>query len=138
MVNFHYVLLHKGLACGPLWLDEEVYRIAKELQFLRPIKFGNIFFGIGTFHLEKVIIDCCEKYLEKSGAKKVLIQDKIYGQKTANSVMSGSHYVRCKRRMSMIAEALCHFQLLAFFDQAELDKYKTLFDTITEMKSCLK
>ena len=30
------------------------------------------------------------------------------------------------------------FNYLAFFDQAELDKYKTLFDTITEMKSCLK
>ena len=37
MINFHDVLLHKGLACGPLWLDEEVHRIAKELQIFGPL-----------------------------------------------------------------------------------------------------
>ena len=47
--------------------------------------------------------------------------------------MSGSHYVRGKRGMSMIAEALGYLQLSAFFNQAELDRYKTLFDNITEM-----
>ena len=35
----------------------------------------------------------------------------------------------------MIAEAPGHLQLSAFFNQAELDRYKTLFDTITEMQS---
>ena len=33
----------------------------------------------------------------------------------------------------MIAEALGYLQLLTFFSQAELDRYKTLFDAITEM-----
>ena len=46
MINFQDVLLLKGLACGPLWSNEGVYRIAKELQFLQPIKFGIIFSGI--------------------------------------------------------------------------------------------
>ena len=34
----------------------------------------------------------------------------------------------------MIAEALGYLQLSAFFNQAELDRYKTLFDNITEMQ----
>ena len=37
--------------------------------------------------------------------------------------------------MSMIAEALGHLQLSTFFELAELDRYETLFDTITEMQS---
>ena len=36
--------------------------------------------------------------------------------------------------MSVIAEALEHLQLLTFFNQAELDRYKTLFDASTEMQ----
>ena len=50
-------------------------------------------------------------------------------------MIGGSHYVPGKREMSMISEALGHLQLSTFFNQAELDRYKTLFDTITEMHS---
>ena len=35
----------------------------------------------------------------------------------------------------MITEALGHLQLSAFFNQAKLDRYKTLLHTITEMQS---
>lgn len=96
MINFQDVLLLKGLAYGPLWSDEGVYRIAKELQFLHPIKFGNIFLGIGGFHLEKVITACCGKYLEESDVKHVLVENEIYGPNSVKSVMSGSHYVGSK------------------------------------------
>ena len=43
MINFQDVLLQKGLQYGPLWSDEGVYRIAKDLQLLNPDKFNNIF-----------------------------------------------------------------------------------------------
>ena len=42
-------------------------RIAKEIQSEQPDKLNNIFFGIGGFHLGKIAITCCEKYLEESG-----------------------------------------------------------------------
>lgn len=42
-------------------------RIAKEIQSEQPDKLSNIFFGIGGFHLGKIAITCCEKYLEESG-----------------------------------------------------------------------
>ena len=75
---------------------------------------------------------CCRKYLKKSGVRNVLVENEIYGP---NTVMSGSHYVRGKGRMSMTAEALGHLQLSAFFSQTEFDRYKPLFDTITETQS---
>ena len=34
MINFQDVLKQKGLANGPLWSDEGVYRLAKEIQHL--------------------------------------------------------------------------------------------------------
>ena len=64
MINFQDILKQKGLANGPLWSDEGVYRLAKEIQLLQPDKFNNFFLGIGGFHLEKVVISCIGKYLE--------------------------------------------------------------------------
>ena len=46
-------------------------------------------------------------------------------------MISGSHYVRGKRGIAMIVEVCRHLQLPAFLGQAELDRYKTLFDAIT-------
>ena len=46
-------------------------------------------------------------------------------------MISGSHYVRGKRGIAMIAEVFRHLQLSFFLGQAELDRYKTLFDVIT-------
>ena len=53
MVNFQDILKQKQQPYGPLWCDEGVYHIAKELQFLNTRTFHNIFLGLGGFHLER-------------------------------------------------------------------------------------
>ena len=116
MVNFQDVLTQKGLSYGPLWCDEGVYRIAKELQLLNPDAFSNIFLGLGGFHLEKVIIACCGKYLEESGVDIIFVENEIFGPSVVNSVMSGGNYIRGKRGMALISEALVRLQLLKFFE----------------------
>ena len=44
----------------------------------------------------------------------------IYGISVVNSVMNGSNYIRGKRGMSLIAEALEHLQLSAFIESNSL------------------
>lgn len=88
--------------------DEGVYRIAKEIQLHQSEKFDDKFLGIGGFHLEKIVIACSGKYLEESGIEIVLVENAIYGISVVNSVMNGSNYIRGKRRVSLIAEALEH------------------------------
>ena len=53
MINFQDVLLQKKLPYGAFWCDENVYRIAKELQLFLSPKFDNLFIGIGGFHTKK-------------------------------------------------------------------------------------
>ena len=50
MCNFQDVLLQKSQSYGPLWCNEGVYRLAKELQLLDPARFDNIFLGLGGFY----------------------------------------------------------------------------------------
>ena len=66
-------------SCGPLWCDEGVYRLAKELQLLDQNRFDNIFLGLRGFHMEKVMIACCGKYLEETGFDTVFVENEVYG-----------------------------------------------------------
>ena len=79
MINFQDVLAQNELAYGPLWCDEGVYRIAKELQLLNPDRFGNIFLGLAGFHLEKIVIACTGKFLEEKGVESIFVENEIFG-----------------------------------------------------------
>ena len=57
MKNFQDLLAQNEY--GPLWCDEGVYWIAKELQHLNPDGSGNNFLGQGGFHLEKIVVIAC-------------------------------------------------------------------------------
>ena len=78
MRNFQDVLLQRDLEYGPLWCDEGIYRIAKELQLLNPSLFSNIFLGIGRFHMEKILISCCGSYLKECGVENVFVESDVF------------------------------------------------------------
>ena len=114
MINFHNVLKQKERQNGPLLSDEGVYHIAKEIQLLYPQELSNILFGIGGFHLEKVVIGCLGTYLESSDIQNLLVEVKVYGPAVVNSVMSGGNYIWGKRGISLIDEAMEQLQVYSF------------------------
>ena len=114
MINFQDGLKQKGDSYGGLWADEEVHRIAKEIQLLKPEQFSNIFLGLGGFHMEKIVLVGLGTYLESSGIFSVLVETECYGPDTINSVISGSHYSRARTTHSMIHEVLISMMFEAF------------------------
>ena len=112
----------KKLVYVPLWCDEGVYRIAKELQLLNPSKFANIFLGLGGFHFQKVLIGCCGAYLSETGIQSALVQNEVFGPGNVKSVMSRGNYIRGKRGMMLIAEALLQLQIEAFVSSSNFDQ----------------
>ena len=122
MLNFQDVLSQRNQEYGPLWCDEGGYRIAKELQLLNPSKFANIFLGLGGFHFEKVLIGCFGAYLSETGIQIVLVQNEVFGPGNVQSVMSGGNYIRGKRGMMLIAEALLQLQTEAFVSSSNFDQ----------------
>ena len=80
MINFQDVLKQKNVMSGALWSDEGVYAIAKEIQMLKPDQFGNIFLGMGLFHMEKIVIACLGKFLGCIGIDLALIETESFGK----------------------------------------------------------
>ena len=104
MRNFQDVFLQRDLVYGPLWCNEGVYRIAKELQLLNPSLFSNIFLGIGGFHMEKILISCCGSYLKECRVENLFVENDLFGPGVVQLVMSGSNYIRRKKGMMIISE----------------------------------
>ena len=129
MINFQDVPKQKERENGPLWSDEGVYHIAKEIQLLYPQKFGNTFPRIGGFHLQKVVIGL-GMYLELSGIQNLLLK-KVYA--VVNSVMSGGNYIRGKGWISLIAEAMEQLQVYSFLHSSHAEIFSELFDKIDKL-----
>ena len=138
MINFQDVLKQKQLNSGPLWSDNGVYRIAKEIQLCQPDKFSNIFLGIGGFHLEKVIIGCLGAYLETSGIQNIFVEHEIFGPGVVNTVMNGGNYVRGKRGISLLAESMEQLQITAFLQQYDIEMFGGMSEKITQLQSLME
>ena len=94
-------MLQKNIPYGPLWSDEGVYKIAKEIQLLRPQEF-DIFFGLRGFHMEKVVLASLGSFLKESNAKNVLAETEVFGPVVTESVLDRGHYVPAKRGKSFV------------------------------------
>ena len=98
--------------------------------------------GLGGFHMEKVMIACCGKYLEETGFDTVFVENEVYGPDIVKSVMNGGHYVRGIRGMAIISEVLHTLQMNQLacqrgenvFNEAN-DIVKKISAMITESKS---
>ena len=97
MKNYQDILNQRNIPYGPLWYDEGAYRIAKEIQLLRPNEFGNLFLGMGGFHTEKIFLACLGKYLEKSGTENVFEVTETFGPDAVKCVLNGGDYIRSKK-----------------------------------------
>ena len=71
--------------------------------------------------------------LESSGIQNLLVEEKVYGPGVANSVMSGGYYIRGKRGMSLIAEAMEQLQVYSFLHSSDGEVFSELFDKIDKL-----
>ena len=135
MRNFQDVLLQRDLEYGPLWCDEGVYRIAKELQLLNPSLFSNIFLGIGGFDMEKILISCCGSYLKECGVENVFVESDVFWPGVVQSVMSGSNYIRGRKGMMILAETLQQLQFQQYSQKHPISEVD--YDNIKHFQSIL-
>lgn len=119
MINFQDVLKEKNLSAG-LWCDEEVYLLAREIQFMFSDKFDNLFIGLGGFHTEKIILACCGQLLNTIGIRDVFVQNEIYGPSvTDNTILKGTNYILCREAMRNLTEAVNHIKIERFLRERE-------------------
>ena len=94
---------------------------------------GNIFIGLGEFHLEKVLLDVVEQFLEKIGVHDIFVQNEIYTRAiTGNKVMTVGDYILSRQGMQILFEVISRLRFSLFLNEKLLDKsYGETSDYIT-------
>ena len=87
--------------------------------------------------MEKVVIGCLGTYLECSGIQHLLVEEKVFGPAVVNSVMSGGNYVRGKRGMALIAEAMERLQISSFLESSDGEIYTDLFQKLEKLTNVI-
>ena len=105
MKNFQSLLECLDQSVIPVTCDEGVYRIARDIQLIRPNEFENIVLCLGSFHMAKVALGCIGKYIKGSGAESILIESGVFGTNVVESVLSGTNYVRSLKGLQLLKEA---------------------------------
>ena len=127
IINFQDVALQKGLESGPLWCDEGVYRIAKELQLLNPVKFVNIFLGLGTCSFPSW--KSCDCFLweipRDSGINSIFVELDIFSPEAVTSFTACGNYMCGKSGIALIAEALQRLQFFEFIKTVDISRFCT-------------
>ena len=72
-------------------------------------------------------------YLESSGIQNLLVKEKVYRPAVVNSVISGGNYIRGKRGISLIVEAMEQLQVYSFLQSPDGELFSELFDKIDEL-----
>ena len=69
---------------------------------MRPEVFGDLFLGLGPFHMEKIVMACMGSFLERVGVDTALSESKVFGVDAVHKkVMNGKHYVKSKEGMEV-------------------------------------
>jgi hypothetical protein len=135
MKNFIYLgsqLVQREI---PMYCDEGVYSIVKEIQLMRPQEFANIVPVMGTFHLVKIVLKCIGKALGGSGADVIWLQAGVFGPTIIqNSILNGGHYSRALEGMQFLAEAIKQLLYKEFFAEG-VDQYTAELTILTNLKS---
>ena len=121
MNNFLKVLPQLDQRSMPVFCDG-VYRLVVEIYLKCPEKFKPLVPCLGGFHMAKCLQHCIGKYIKGTGLDDVLLETNIFGKKTIEQILNGTHYVRSLRGFIIIGEAIERLKWKAFFEQYGKDK----------------
>ena len=123
----------------PMYCDEGVYCIVREIQFMRPEEFVSLVPVLGTFHMVKAVLKCIGKYLSGSGADMTWLQAGVFGPAIIqNSILNAGHYSRCLLGMQFLAESFRRLLYKEFFVEKGVEQYKPELATLINLKTSVE
>ena len=121
----------------PVACDEGVYSLVVQIWLEKPEFFQDIFPMLGTFHMAKAALICAVKYARGSGIEDAFIETQIFGPKTLESVLNGSHYYRTFCGLMMLSEAIEKLKMEAFWSKHWTDHFQESLKKLSKSKDSL-
>ncbi|CAC5411581.1 unnamed protein product [Mytilus coruscus] len=95
--------------------DQQLYAIAKQVEWAMPETFKTHIIRLGGFHTLSCFIASIGKLWGDGGLKDLLIDPSVYAAGTVDQMMCGKQFNRAVRALTVVYEALVALWLSAFF-----------------------
>jgi hypothetical protein len=95
--------------------DQQLYAIAKQVEWAIPETFRNHTVRLGGFHTLSCYIAAIEKLWGDGGLKDLLVDSSVYAAGTVDQILNGKEFNRATRAFVLAYEALSVSWLSAFF-----------------------
>ena len=116
----------------PMYCDEKVYCIVKEIRFIRKEEFSSIIPCLGTFHTIKTLMKSIGKSLGGSGAESVTTG---YGPTVIDKpILGATHYNRALEGLSVLAESISRLIFKEFFEDKDMHEHDFEIQQIALMR----
>ena len=108
----------------PVFCDEGVFRIFLDIFLAHPTEFDCLLPMLGSFHMAKIALGAAGKYVKGSGLDDTLVETQVFGIKTIEAVLGGTHYVRSIRGLQILAGAIQKLKWDAFWRTRQVGDYE--------------
>ena len=96
--------------------DQQLYAIAQQIKWSRPLEFQNHIIRLGGFHTLSCFITSICKLWGDGGLADVLVDSGVYAACTVEQMLSGKQFNRAVRGLTLNYEAVMSLWLASFFD----------------------
>ena len=117
--------------------DEGVNHLVTKIYLQEPGVFAQLFPFLGGFHLTKFALRCAGKFVCGSGVEDLFIECNIFGPKTVEPFMSGSHYYRSFDGLMMLRDALTQLKMKAFWKENSVGNYVAVVEKLDKLRDAL-
>ena len=114
LVNFNHVINNLDQERLPVFADEKMYAIAREIQFQKQNEFVDLDVCLGNFRLTKIFCVCIGMFLEGSGARNIIAESGTFGIYVIDIVMNGTKYTKSVKRLMILCESLQRIKIMTF------------------------
>ena len=120
-----------------MFCDEGVFRIALDIYLDRHAEFHDLLPMLGGFHMAKIVLGAIGKYVNGCGLEDALIETNVFGKKTIQAVLGGTHYVRSLRGIQILFAAIQSIKWQAFWDLHDPKKYARELSSLDSLMNAL-
>ena len=99
--------------------------------------FLRLFPMMGNFHMTRGALRCAGKYLRGSGIEDAFIECRIFGPKTLETVLNGSHYYRSFSGLIIVADAVTRMKMEAFWNENPSNIYEETVSKLEKFQQAL-
>ena len=105
-----------GQAYSIQTFDQQLYAIAKQVEWAKQDTFKTHILQLGGFHTMSCIVASISKLWGDGGLKDLLIESSVYAAGSVEQMMTGKQFNRAVRALTLVYEALSSLWLSAFFE----------------------